>query len=76
MIAISLNIRDEIYDKVIYFLNSLPKQDVQIIKKEVIEEIDPTTLPKNHFDYISQEELDEIDKEIAQAKANGFKNAL
>jgi hypothetical protein len=61
MIAINLNIKDEVYDKVMYLLNSLPKQDVQIASKRVIPEIDVTSLPKNDFDYISKEDLKEID---------------
>lgn len=76
MIAVNLNIEEKAYERVMYILNALPKQDVQIIEKKVIEEIDPTTLDKNDFDYISQEELDEIDRELAKAKANGFKDEL
>lgn len=75
MIAVNLNIQDEAYEKVMYFLNSLPKQDIQIIINEPIEEIDPTKLPKDDFDYMSQEYLDDMDKEVAKAKAKGFQNS-
>jgi len=74
MIAINLNIRDEVYDKVMYLLQSLPKNDVEIVQKVAIEEIDPTSLPKGHFDYISKEELSEMDRVLAEAKKTGFKN--
>ena len=58
----------------IYILNSLPKQDVQILRKSIIEEIDPVSLPKDDFDYMSQKELNEIDKLLADAKKEGFEN--
>ncbi len=74
MIALNLNIRDEVYDKVMYFLQSLPKNDIEIVQKVAIEEIDPTSLPKEHFDYISKEELEEMDRVLAEAKKIGFKN--
>ncbi len=74
MIALNLSIRDEAYEKVIYLLNSLPKQDVQILKKNFIEEIDPTSLPKDNFDYMSKKELEKIDKLLADAKKEGFEN--
>ena len=68
MIAINLNIKDEVYDKVMYLLNSLPKQDVQIANKRVIPEIDITNLSKNDFDYISKEDLKKIDDLSAKIK--------
>ncbi len=74
MIALNLSIRDEAYEKVIYLINSLPKQDVQILKKNIIEEIDPTSLPKDDFDYISKNELEKIDELLADAKKEGFRN--
>jgi len=70
MIAVNLNIRDEMYEKIMYFLKSLPKQDIQIVSYEKIEEINPTTLPKEHFDYLSQEEMDELDR-MSQMVKNG-----
>jgi len=76
MIAVNLNIKDEVYDKVMYLLNSLPKQDVQIVEKRVIKEIDPTTLPKNHFDYISKEELKAINKESEKIRNDDFSNFI
>ena len=72
MIAVNLSIQDEAYEKVMYLINSLPKKDIKIVKKTVIEEIDPTLLGKDDFDYISKDELDKIDKEIADAKKEGF----
>jgi hypothetical protein len=62
MIAVSLNIRDEISEKIMYFLKSLPKQDIQIVSYEKIEEINPTTLPKDNFDYMTQEEIEELER--------------
>ena len=74
MAVINLNIRDEVLDKVMYILKSLPKKDVQIISQQTIEEIDPTKLPKDHFDYMSPKELSKIDVLIEEAKKSGFKN--
>ncbi len=74
MIAVNLNIQENVYDKVMYLLKSLPKKDVQILEKRVIEVIDPIKLPKDHFDYMSQEELNKIDDDIKQAKKQGFEN--
>jgi len=72
MIALNLNIREEVYEKIIYFLHSLPKKDVQIVQKRVIDEIDPTVLPKEHFDYIDKNELDEMSRLVEEAKRIGF----
>jgi len=74
MIAINLSIKNEAYEKVMYILNSLPKQDVQILRENIIEEIDPTSLPEDDFDYIGKEELEKIDKELSEAKKEQFKN--
>lgn len=74
MIALNLNIRDEVYDKVMYFLQSLPKKDVQIVQRAVIDEIDPTVLSKDDFDYISKDELENMTKLVEGAMADGFKN--
>lgn len=74
MTALNLNIRDEVLDKVLYFLESLPIQDVQIVQRRIIEEINPTSLPKEHFDYMSQAELDEMDKLVADAIKDGLEN--
>lgn len=74
MIAVNLNIPDEAYEKIMYLLKGLPKKDIQIIKTRTIEEIDPTTLPKDDFDYMSKEYLVEIDKSLQEAKAEGFHN--
>ena len=74
MIVVSLNIKDEVYDKVMYLLNSLPKQNIQIIEKRVIKEINPTTLPKEHFDYMSKEELDAMETEIEKVKNGNLSN--
>ncbi len=35
-----------------YFLKSLPKQDIQIVSYEKIKDINPSILAKDHFDYI------------------------
>jgi len=74
MVAINLNIQDEVYEKVMYFLKSLPKSDVQITEKRVIEGISPTTLDEEDFDYMDSDYLKEIDKVIAEAKEQGLDN--
>lgn len=74
MKEISLNVEDGAYEHVMYFLNSLPRKDVQIIESKNIEEIDPTALPKDDFDYMSKEDLKEIDKSVSEAKKVGFSN--
>ncbi|PHR58376.1 MAG: hypothetical protein COA44_02705 [Arcobacter sp.] len=38
MHSIRLDIQDNVFDKVIYFLNNLPKNDVKIIENNFIEE--------------------------------------
>lgn len=75
MIKVNLDIQDEAYDNVMYILNSLPKNDVKINNN--IKEIDPTKLSKNHFDYMSKEELIEINemsKMIKNGDLNEFEN--
>ena len=74
MAVVNLNIRDEVLDKVMYILKSFPKKDVQIISKKLIEEIDPTKLSKDNFDYMSPKELSKIDMLIEEAKNSDFKN--
>ena len=71
MIAVNLNIDEKAYDKVMYILNALPKKDIKIIDKRVIEEIDPTTLNKNDFDYMSKKDLKKLNKNKA-IKCKGF----
>ena len=53
MITISI----KVYDKIIWFLNSLAKKDVEVLYQQKIEEIDPTKLSENDFDYISEEKI-------------------
>lgn len=36
MHTIKLNIQDSVFDKVIYFLNNLPSNEVEIVEKETI----------------------------------------
>jgi hypothetical protein len=72
MIAVSLNIRDEISEKIMYLIKSLPKQDIQIVSYEKIEEINPTTLAKDHFDYMTQEEVDELDRMSQMVKCGNL----
>ncbi len=74
MTALSLNIRDEALDKVLYLLESLPHKDVQIVNKVNIEEINPVKLPKDHFDYVSEEELSEMDRLVDEALQTGLEN--
>jgi hypothetical protein len=70
MVSIRLNISDAVYDDVVAFLDSLPSKDIQIIKKDFIGEVEPTKLPQNHFDYMNEEELTEIDEMLDEAKKN------
>lgn len=72
MIAVNLNIEEKAYEKVMYLLNSLPKKDIEIINKRVIEEIDPSTLDKDDFDYMSKKALKKLDKKVKKAKKNGL----
>ncbi len=72
MKTISLKINETVYDKVMYFLQSLPKKDVQIIDNQTIEEFDPTSLPESDFDYMSKDYLKKIDDEIEKAKKEGL----
>ncbi len=72
MIAMNLHVEESAYDKIISLLKTLPKKDVQIITQKTIEEIDPTSLPQDDFDYMSEAYLNEIDEEIAKAKETGL----
>jgi len=72
MVALNLNIRDEAYDKIIYLLESLPKQDIQIVDKRIIEEIDPLILKKDDFDYISPKEMIEINRLSQMINSGNF----
>jgi 2-phosphoglycerate kinase len=72
MIAVNLNIDEKAYERVMYILNALPKKDIKIINKRVIEEIDPTTLDKNDFDYMSKKALKKLDKKMKKAKKKGL----
>ena len=74
MIAVNLKINEYVYEKIMYFLNSLPKSDVEILYKKKIEEIEPTSLPKDDFDYIEENRLKEIDELIKEAKKDNFKS--
>lgn len=38
MHTLKLNVQDSVFDKVINFLNNLPKNDVEIIEDEVIQD--------------------------------------
>ena len=38
MHTLRLNIQDKAFDKVIYFLNNLPKDDVQILEDKVVQD--------------------------------------
>ena len=38
MHSIKLNIEDSVFDKVIYFLNNLPKSEVKIVESKVIKD--------------------------------------
>lgn len=70
MIALNLDTIDSVCGKTIYFSQARPKSDAQ----SVIKEINPTVLSKWHFYYMTQAELDEMDKLVADAIKDGFDN--
>jgi len=59
MHSLRLNIEDSIFDKVIYFLQNLPKNDVEIVENKIIENV---IIKNNDWDYWSEEEIDNIGK--------------
>ena len=59
MKSIKLLIKDSVFDKVIYFLQNLPKDDVSIIENKTIKE---PFVENENWDYWSKEEIDKIGK--------------
>ncbi len=59
MHSLRLNIEDSVFDKVIYFLQNLPKNDVEIVENKIIENV---IIKNNDWDYWSEEEIDNIGK--------------
>jgi len=59
MKSIKLLIKDSVFDKVIYFLQNLPKDDVSIIENKTIKE---PFVENENWDYWSEEEIDKIGK--------------
>ena len=59
MHSLRLNIEDSVFDKVIYFLQNLPKNEVSIVETKIIEDI----IVKNaDWDYWNEEEINNIGK--------------
>ena len=59
MHSIRLDIQDSVFDKVIYFLQNLPKDEVIIVEDKVI---DTSSIEGKNWDYWSEEELNSIGK--------------
>jgi len=59
MHSIRLDIQDSVFDKVIYFLQNLPKDEVSIVETKVIEE---SSIEGKDWDYWSEEEIENIGK--------------
>ena len=59
MHSLRLNIEDSVFDKVIYFLQNLPKNDVEIVESRIIEDL---IVKEDKWNCWSEEELDSIGK--------------
>ena len=69
MHSIRLNIEDSVFDKVIYFLQNLPKNEVSIVETKIIEDI----IVKNEdWDYWSEEEISNFGKYSIGLSSNDF----
>ncbi|MAD40791.1 MAG: hypothetical protein CL623_00145 [Arcobacter sp.] len=63
MHTLKLNIQDDVFDKVIYFLNNLPKNDIEIVENKVV---------KDDLSYLESE----IDKGINSGISNKSHNEI
>ena len=59
MHSLRLNIEDSVFDKVIYFLQNLPKNDIEIVENKIIEDI---IVKNEEWDYWGEEEINNIGK--------------
>lgn len=62
MHTITINIKDNVLDKVIYFLQNLPKQDVEIVSDTIVK--DRNLLEDDFISYLVRNPVD-ISKETA-----------
>jgi len=65
MHTITLNVKDNVFDKIIYFLKNLPKDEVEIIEDKVVKE-------NEDIDYWSEEELKNFGKYSVGLSSNDF----
>ena len=59
MHSVRLDINDSVFDKVIYFLQNLPKDEVRIVENKIIQE---SFVEGVDWDYWSDKEIDNIGK--------------
>jgi hypothetical protein len=57
--SVRLDINDSVFDKVIYFLQNLPKDEVRIVENKIIQE---SFVEGVDWDYWSDKEIDNIGK--------------
>lgn len=69
MHALKLNIEDSVFDKVIYFLQNLPKNEVRIVEDKMIADNERDGLD---WDYWSEEELKNFGKYTIALSSNDF----
>ncbi len=63
MHTVTLMVNESVFDKFQWLISQFSKKDIVII-----DEIDPTKLPINHFDYISKEDMREINQSVEDYK--------
>lgn len=69
MHALKLNIEDSVFDKVIYFLQNLPKNEVRIVEDKLIADNERDGLDWNYW---SEEELKNFGKYTMALSSNDF----
>jgi len=67
MHTLRLNIEDSVFDKVIYFLQNLPKNDVEIVENKIIAK-------DEEWDYWSEEEIAIFGKYSIGLSSNDFED--
>jgi len=69
MHALKLNIEDSVFDKVIYFLQNLPKSEVRIVEDKIVTDTERDSLD---WDYWSEDELKNFGKYAIGLSSNDF----
>ena len=66
MHTLKLNIKDNVFDKVVYFLNNLPKDDVIIVEDKIIfdKDISETQAFSNHTVNLIDEWKDDSEDDV------------